>query len=170
LLEESYNVYNNNYGHDNVLAAGSFIRLANLYNNIGEYTKAKKLSEEALILYKKNYGENHINTALVLNSLGAAHLLMNDLANAESLFNQALAIFQKNKHPNSFISLEKLSELYIKRSIEEKNKGNIDEGMRNLKKQAISYLKQALVILQTFMPKDSPHIARIKLKIQNIAI
>ena len=133
------------------------------------YKDGLKSLEQVLTIYKKNYGEDHINTGLVLNSLGAAHLLMNNLAIVETLFNQALTILQKNEHPNSFISLEKLSELCIKRSIEENNKGNIQE-MHGLKKQAIIYLEQALKVVQACLPEDSPHITRIKLKIQDITI
>ena len=170
LSEEALILYKKNYGENHIDTAVSLLSLGNALVALEMYKDGLKWLEQVLTIYKKNYGEDHTSTALVLNSLGEAYLLMSDLANAETLFNQALTIFRKNEHPNSFISLEKLSELYIKRSIEEKNKGNIEEGMHNLKKQAIGYLKQALVILRTFMPEDSPHIARIKLKIQNIAI
>ncbi len=169
LSEEALIMYKKNYGENHIDTALSLFSLGNALVALEIYQDGLKSLEQVITIYKKNYGEDHINTALVLNSLGAAHLLMNDLATAQTLLNQALTIFQKNEHPNSFISLEKLSELCIKRSIEENNKGNIQE-MYNLKKQAIIYLEQALKVVQTCLPEDSPHIARIKLKIKDITI
>jgi len=165
LSEKALIIYNKNYGENHIDTALSLLSLGNALLSLGVYKEGLKSLEQALSIYKRNYDQDNIKIALVLNNLGVAYLLMKNLATAETFFNQALNILKKNKHPNSFISLEKLSELYTKRSIEENNKGNIEE-MHNLKKQAIIYLEQALEEVQACMPENSHHITRIKLKIQ----
>ncbi|WPX99666.1 Tetratricopeptide domain-contaning protein (plasmid) [Candidatus Megaera polyxenophila] len=70
LLEQTYNIYIDYYGKDNIQTAWISVRLANVYRSIGgECGKAKKLVEQALIIYK-NFGENCIEIAWSLLHLG----------------------------------------------------------------------------------------------------
>ena len=134
---------------------------------IGNHTKSQELLERVLVIYEKNYGKHHLQIAWVLNSLGDTYLLKGDLEIAQSLINKALNIFQQNNHPESYISLESLSDLYSKKSLEAVNKNNINRA--NFFKQiSADYLKRALNIVTDYFPEHSPHILRVETKFKNL--
>ena len=116
---------------------------------------------------KENYGQNHIQTAGLLNRLGEVYFLKKDVETAENLTNQALDIFKRNKHPDSYISLEKLADIYLLKSIQEREKENIQQS-QSLKQQSIDYLKTSLITAKTCFPEGSSHIFRIKLKLNDL--
>jgi tetratricopeptide (TPR) repeat protein/DNA-binding CsgD family transcriptional regulator len=163
LAEQALAMYRKNFGDNHLDTALALLSLGDSLIKLGMHENALKPLEQALSICQANFGDNHLDTALVLNSLGTAYFSADDLITSESLLNKALTIFQEKKHPNRFISLEKLSDLYIKKSIQAKDKSDIQE-MQNFKKQATIYLKQALEIAQTYLPENSSHITRIQSK------
>ena len=166
LVEQALIIYKH-YGENSIEIAWSLSHLGNILIDLGNYQEAQKFLEESLIIYKENYGKDHIDTARVLNSLGVVHLLTNNLETAETLINQALAVFQQSEHPESFISLEKLTDLYIKKSIQEKDGGNTLQAQL-FKQKATSYLNQAKAIVKIHFPANSPHINTIQDKFKNL--
>lgn len=137
--------------------------LGNAYKGIKNYEKAKHYLNNALISYENHYGKNHLETAHLLKSLGQVYLLENNLKIAEEFLGKALDIFQKNKHPHEYKCLEDFSELYQKKA-EKANKAGLVKQAQQFKNQAHQHLKQALDIVKTHFPEDSPHTRRIQSK------
>ena len=94
-------------------------------------------------------------------SLGQVYMLENDVKAAEALINKALEIFQLKKKAESYVCLESLSDVYLKKAMQVISKEESDI----LKRQASDYLKQALEVIKTHFPKESPHFLRIEEKI-----
>ena len=163
LIAESIVIYKH-YDKNSIKIAWSLLHLGNIFIELGNYYEAQKSLEKSLIIYKKNYSTNHIDTARVLNSLGVFHLLTNNLDTAEILINQALVVFQQSEHPESFISLDKLADLYIKKSKQKEDSGNILQAQL-FRQKAVSYLKQAKAIVEKDFPANSPYVEIIKDKL-----
>ena len=162
-VKQSLTIYRKYLKDDHVTIAWALFNLGTINLNLGNYELAQKILEEALVIYKENYGQNHIQTAGLLNRLGEVYFLKKDVETAENLTNQALDIFKRNKHPDSYISLEKLADIYLLKSIQEREKENIQQS-QSLKQQSIDYLKTSLITAKTCFPEGSSHIFRIKLK------
>jgi tetratricopeptide (TPR) repeat protein len=169
LLNESLNIYNDYYEQNHVTIGWVFFHFGNVYLRLNDPDKSQKMLKQALTIYETIYGEYHIQTAGVLNSLGEVSMLNGDIEKAEHLFSKSLNIFRQNKHPESYNALENLSNLYLSKSKQEMNKGNIDNAS-DLKAQSVNYLKQALEILTTYCPKDSLHIRRIRFKLKTLNV
>ncbi len=88
--------------------------------------------------------------------MGQTSLLRGQIETAEKHINKALEILEKRNHPERYISLETLSELYLNKS-------------KDLKQQAIDCLQQAHHIVKDFFPSDSPHIVRIQARIKSLS-
>ena len=141
--------------------------LGNLYVQLGNYPRARVLLEQSLCIYQKNYGEFHLTAAKALNDLGEASLLEGNLEKSKCLFMQALKILQQYNHPEIYSCFERLSELFLKKSILEMCKGH-QQSAQSFKDQAISFLKQALEITMTHFKKRSPHFVRIQSKLKSL--
>jgi hypothetical protein len=63
--------------------------------------------------------------------------------------------------------LEKLADIYLLKSIQEREKENIQQS-QSLKQQSIDYLKTSLITAKTCFPEGSSHIFRIKLKLNDL--
>ena len=163
LIAEAIVIYKH-YDKNSIKIAWSLLHLGNIFIELGNYYEAQKSLEKSLIIYKKNYSTNHIDTARVLNSLGVFHLLTNNLDTAEILISQALVVFQQSEHPESFISLDKLADLYIKKSKQKEDSGNILQAQL-FRQKAVSYLKQAKAIVEKDFPANSPYVEIIKDKL-----
>src|SRR5205814_9867793 len=83
-----------------------------------EYASAENYFKEILSIYKKYYEENHIKVAQVFMNLGTIYFLKGDLDNAEVYLTKTLKVFEKHKHPDVYMVLEVLSELYLKKAEE----------------------------------------------------
>ncbi|OJX10511.1 MAG: hypothetical protein BGO77_02870 [Caedibacter sp. 37-49] len=150
LLEQSLVICRKYFPENHVYIASSLAYLGALHTEMGEYKKARLLLEKSFEIYEKNYGENHIQTARTLRSLGRVYLLEGKMLEAEKRLIKSLNIFKFYKYSESYLSLEYLAELYLK---------------KDFQPQAIQYLEQALQIVQTHFPKDSSHIIRIQNKL-----
>ncbi len=153
LLDQSLIICRKYFPENHVYIASSLAYSGALYTEIGEYETARLLLERSLEIFKRNYGKNHIQTARVLRGLGRVHLLEGRMPEAEKLLIQSLDIFKYHKYSESYLSLENLAELYLK---------------KDSQSQAIQYLEQALQIVQTHFPKDSSHIIRIQNKLMDL--
>lgn len=139
--------------------------LGGIYKELRCYKKSRILLEESFIISKKNYGENHLESARILQDLGQIYFLESHLGIAENLMIKALNILQRNKHPDSYICLEILSEIYLKKSLDVSKRDSVKQS-QNFRTQAINYLKQALKTVENHFQKDSLYLQRIKSKLK----
>jgi tetratricopeptide (TPR) repeat protein len=138
--------------------------LGNVYRGLGEYAKARSFLEQSQAIYEKAYGKGHIATARVLQDL--SHLSLNEghPGIAENLLQKALVIFQHSNHPDTYMVLENLADVSFKQAKDEELKGNAQQ-TKLYKTQATNYLNQALEVVKTYFPKDSPHSMRMQAKL-----
>jgi tetratricopeptide (TPR) repeat protein len=141
--------------------------LGNIYRDLHDYEKARDLLEKGLIFREKYYGKDHFNTAKGLRDLGLLYILENDLKTAENFLKKSLTIFHKTKHVEIFTTLESLADLYLKKASLMENEGDTQQS-EHFKNQAVEYLKQALEVVDTRFPADSPHRESIELKLKNL--
>lgn len=164
ILEESHSMYVTLYPNDFRLGCIK-LYLGQVYMAEGDHERARKLFEESLALYEKNYGKDHKDTALVIRSLGQLSSLEGDLETGEALFQKSLNICQASNHPQAFMDFEMLGEVYLKRSQRAGNKEQAEE----LRRKSASYYKQALEIIETRFPANSPHKERIQSALKKLA-
>jgi tetratricopeptide (TPR) repeat protein/DNA-binding CsgD family transcriptional regulator len=166
LLEKSLKIFKAHLGNDNIKTQWVFFELGKTYRGLGEIEKAKNIFKKCLKIYKLNYGENHCMLALVLMNLGETYLLENKLEMAEKSFYKSLKIYAKHKKNNAFL-LEDLAELYLKKSTSTLRNGDIVQS-KKLRKEAHSFLTQALEAIKTYFPSDCPHVIRIQSKLKEL--
>lgn len=164
LFAQSLYIYKQHLPKNHIFMAWASALLGNLESDLGRYKEAKQLLEKSLLRHQEHFGHNHIETARILTDLGYVHLLEGQVKKAEEMMQQALRIFQQNKHPDRYIPLEGLADLYLKQARQNQNEHKIEQAY-NLRKQSIHYLEQALAIVKTNLPEESPHIARIQEKL-----
>lgn len=167
ILEDSFKVHQRHFGENHIKLAWVSSKLANVYKNLKDYAKARAAFEKSLITYEKHYSKNHIETARILRDLGQNYFFEGQLEIAKDFTIQALKIFQQGNHPESYMALENLAEIYLTESVHMKKKENIQQS-QSLKTQAINYLKQALEIAKVNLPVESFHLARIHAKLKKI--
>ncbi|MBS0185796.1 MAG: tetratricopeptide repeat protein [Proteobacteria bacterium] len=156
LIDESLRICNKHFFEDHVYVAKALVHLGIFYRETKRYSLSKSLLKKALKSFEKNYGKNHIETSFALQNLGQVYLLENNLKDAEGILKRALSIIHKNKYPDEYIILENLADVYRKKSK--------ILSSRALKEQEMLYLEQALSMVNTSFPPDSPHLTRIKKK------
>lgn len=162
LLQRSYKIFEDLMGTDNIKTKWSLYELGTLYLKLKELQKAKEAFESCLEVYKKNYGSNSIYVARILRDLGKVYLLEGNLEKAEQFLQDALILYKKTNPFFSFSTLEVLSELYL-----QKSKKALPQEKSQFKKQAITYLTQALAILKQNFPVNCPHFVRVQEKIKS---
>ena len=160
LLKKSLEIFKENDYETHPWFLDSLENLGTVQRDLGNYEKAKSLLEQSLTLYEKAYGKGDLSTASVIMNLGRLQLLKGELQTAKNLTNTALSIFEKNNHPQKYACLELLAAINMKNA----QQSDI------LKKEAISYLKQALEIAKTHLPSNSVHIANIKAALSKYSI
>jgi tetratricopeptide (TPR) repeat protein len=166
-IEKCIGISKNNFPKAKYCIECSLTILGNIYRDSHEYEKARNLLESGLVFREEFYGEEHFQTAKVLRDLGKVYLLENNIEKADAFFKRSLSIFQKRKHIEIYTTLESLAELYLKKLLLMKDKGD-EEQYKYFKNQAIDYLKQALNVVKTRFPADSPHKQPIELKLKNL--
>ncbi|OJW55181.1 MAG: hypothetical protein BGO67_05260 [Alphaproteobacteria bacterium 41-28] len=168
ILEQCYRIGIKEYPQNHYTLLWVVESLGNVHKGLGNYKEAKKILNECLTAYERHYGgKNHEGIARVLLDLGCVCLDEGRIDSAEKYIRKSLEIFQHNKHSLSYESLENLSAVYLKKSTDERNKGNIQQA-QNFEAQSASYLKQALEIVKVHFPSDSPHIRRIQSKLNSL--
>jgi tetratricopeptide (TPR) repeat protein len=139
--------------------------LGKVHRELGKISEAKSIFQQVLTYYENYYGKEHYQTAFVLMNLGQTYIMEGQFEDAENFIKKALDILQKEKHLNSYMCLEALGDLYMKKSITSKNSGEMQLS-QNFKNQAINYLRQAQEIVKPHFQPDSMHIMRIQSKIK----
>ena len=161
LFDQLLEIYKTHF-HDNyIYVAYPLSKLGNLYKELGNYEKAEILLKQSLAIYQKNYGEHHLASTQTLSDLGHLYFLKEKLDDSEDLLKKSLKILEKNHHSERYSCLERLSELFLKKSKIEAEKG-YKEKAQNFKEQALSFLKKALEIAKVQLGKDTPHVMRIE--------
>ncbi|OJW47090.1 MAG: hypothetical protein BGO67_10285 [Alphaproteobacteria bacterium 41-28] len=166
-IDQSLIFYKQYLPEDHIKVAKANVELGNINNMLGNNETAKSLLETSLLTCEKHFGIDHIETAQILEDLGQVYSLNGQIENAENLTMKALHIFQHNQHPKAYQSLERLAELYLKKSNLIFDKGDSQQS-KTLKIQAISHLNQAFEVVKINFPKNSSHILRIKSKLKKL--
>jgi tetratricopeptide (TPR) repeat protein len=109
-------INNELFGENNVRSAWASSYFGKLYVKLGNVLQAKSLFKKTLIVYEKEYGKNHVETARVWRVLGEAYLAEGQLDMAEEYFLKALEIVQARGNSDSYMSLEDLARLHLKKS------------------------------------------------------
>ena len=123
--------------------ASSLDNLGNVYYDLNEFSKAKKLYEDALVIKEGALNEYNCDIAISLNNLGNANRCLKILPAAEGCYQKALTIYKASsneKHPNYGATLGNLG-LVLK-----------DQGK---KKEALRYLEEATSILKKNLEHNS---------------
>jgi tetratricopeptide (TPR) repeat protein/DNA-binding CsgD family transcriptional regulator len=163
-LKQSLLITKKYFPDDHIFVARSLAALGSVYTYQGDLQMAKKLLQESLAVYKINYGIDHNETAHVQRLLGQVYSGEGDMDTAEDLFNNSLLIFQKKKNPESYMVLENLADLYLKKAVLAKAEGD-DKQEQSFNLEAMNYLNQTLDILKEFFESDSPHIIKLNSKL-----
>lgn len=163
LLNKSLAILGKNLSKEHTDVNWALTHLGIIHRALGNYDKAKKLFEDSI----KSCEKHPVKTAYILKNLGQTYFLEGNMKAAEDLLKKSLSIFQHNKHPRSYICLESLAELFLKKSSDESNKGN-KHLANDSQAQATTYLKQALQIVKIHFPKDSAHLIRIQDTLKNL--
>jgi len=163
-IEKALSITRKHFADDHIYVASHISALAKVYIEIGDYKKAKTLLKGNLNVYETNYGKNHIRSANVLRMLGEAYCLEGDLEASEELINKSLLICQQKNSPASFKSLESLADLYTKKAALAMNEGDAKQA-QNYSNRSIHYLKQSLQVIRDYFSEDSPHAAKIQLRL-----
>ncbi|MDP3444341.1 MAG: tetratricopeptide repeat protein, partial [Ignavibacteria bacterium] len=168
LLDESLAICSEHFLEDHVFVARALVHLGVYYREQGHYEKAKELLNKNLIVFENTYGKNHVEAGFVLKHLAELYLQEGNLEAAEKIIGEALNIFCKNRYPDKYVALEILGEIYLKKSINAKNRRDIQYS-QHLQLQAVSYLGQALDVVKIHFPTDSPHRQRIQTKFEKFS-
>lgn len=167
ILEKSLSINIEAFGERNVRSAWAMYYLGKLYVKLGNISEAKSLFEKTLLVYEKEYGKNHVETARAWRVFGEASLAEGSLETAEDSLQKALQIVQESNHTDSHMVLEDLGQLYLTKSKLAENQGNIKE-IKKYEKQGIDFFKQALDVVKTRFPENSPHTKRIQSKLETL--
>ena len=167
LYEKAFKIHQENFANGSLVIAWNSLRLGSVYSALKDYKNSRHLLEKSSKFYEKLFGRNHIEYARVINSLGNTCLLAGNYKEAENLLNEALKIFMKYSHPSAYITLEILAELYFQNSLQSLNKKDVQQSQK-YKAQAMEYLRQALEIVKSHLPKNSPHKTRIQEKLKSL--
>lgn len=167
LLEKVLLIYEKNFleDHSGLLRIKGY--LANAYIKSQNYKEARSILEKVLPIYEQKDDYDPIEVASCIQALAEVHFLENDVEIAEGFTEKALKIFSQHKHPNVFKFLERLSELYLAKSIQLIKVGNPQKA-KAFKAQAISFLKQALEHMTEEFSTESSHTERIQLKLKGL--
>jgi tetratricopeptide (TPR) repeat protein/DNA-binding CsgD family transcriptional regulator len=167
LIEQAVSICKIHLSDNHVGYAFITNHLGCVYREKGDYKKARALFEKSLLIYKIHYKKVHVRTALTLEELAKLDLLQGRRAEGVALFKESLKRMEENKSPSIYMILEDLAEVYFSDS-EIAFKNGQKKQSQELRKIAISYLRQAHESILKHFPKDSPHIIRIQKKFENL--
>ncbi len=162
-LEKTIAIYRKNFPetHNDLLRYLTY--LGKTYIKLDNYKEAKQLLENVTNNYEKIKADP-IKIAEVLQALGELSFLENQMEASEDFLKRAIDILEKKKHPDIYLSLEDLSQLYARQSVTARKQGNIEDATK-FKNKAIEYLKRATREIRAYFPKDSPHLERVQSKL-----
>ena len=164
-LEESLAICRKHFSEDHVYMAEILAHFAALYLKQGDYLKAKEALLKARGPIEETYGADHVEAGYILKGLGEVGIFEGQFDQADDHLNRALFIFQKYKHPDQYLVLEALSDLFQHKALAAKAKGD-QQGGETFQKEADAYFKKALEHVNTHFPADSPHLVRLQDKLK----
>jgi len=166
-LEEGLRVYEKHFraGHERI--GRILFHLGNAYRDLGEDENSTKSFERALAIYENIQGKGEIEMAHLFRNMGSIHLLENRLEEAERLSAQSLGILKKHKHPDTYIALESLAGILLKKSQQAAKQGNTLQS-KAFVDQSIDHLTQALKAMEGHFPEDSVHRQKIRSKLKKL--
>jgi len=167
LLEEGLKIHERHFkpGHERI--GRILFHLGSVYRDLKDYGKSSALFKQALVIYENHSGRGEIEMARLYKNMGDIHLLENQLEKAEELIYKSLEILERHKHPETYVSLESLAGLSMKKSRQSAQQGNSIQS-QEFKSQAISQLTQALQIMEGHFPEGSAHVQKIRSKLKEI--
>jgi tetratricopeptide (TPR) repeat protein len=166
VLNKSLRIYKETLPESHIFIAWGLSNLGELNKEMGRYEKAIDFFEQSIRIYEKNYGKDHIDSAPFIAGLGRVYLAQDRLELAETTIMRALKIFQQ-KNINAYKCLEGLSDLSLKKAQEaHENKDFVS--YQRMKDRAITYLTQTLETMNTYFPKDAPHVERVRAKLDKL--
>ncbi|MBL9029975.1 MAG: tetratricopeptide repeat protein [Caedimonas sp.] len=128
----------------------------------GHLEKAKICLEQAIQSYQKVYGDSHVKTAILFQELALTYLLQGKREESEVLLQKSLKVLKAHHHCQTYLTLEILSDLFLKKAKEASLSFPQSQAYNN---QARQYLVQAFESAKAFFPEDSAHLQRIQAKL-----
>lgn len=150
ILEKSVDIHNKQRGENHILSIRVKSALAKSYSELRRFEEAEKLYKHCLLIYKKQYGDTHTAYAELLCDIAHMYILKKDFSTAHMILNKALPILQQKKHAQTYRCYEYLGDLY--------------EAQKQYDK-AKDFYGKSWILTRRYLPKNSAHIARLKVKI-----
>jgi tetratricopeptide (TPR) repeat protein len=168
LLTKGFNIDKHIYGEENPDTVFIMRELGVVYKYLRKYKLAKAFLLRSFQIQIKLYGENDFENGYVLAELGDVCFLNHEIEEAKELLNKSLLTFDKNNHPDKYICLELLGDLYLYQSNRALIKKELSLSQR-YKAKATAYYQNCFEILKKYMPENSPHLDRVGTKIKKIS-
>ena len=125
------------FPENQVKISEALVQLGKINKTLGEYKSAKESLTQSLVSFEKYYGKDHIAVGKVIMELGKIDLLQEQIESSEIFLMQALKILQDSKHPERYLCLESLADLYSKKSMQAKTNSNNEQAQSLQKKLLI---------------------------------
>ncbi len=166
-LEQSLKIYQGLFDENHPKMGWVLFHLAKTYQALGKIKESEELLDKVLEINARHCGENSIKTTRLLRHMAEIHLGKNQLEQAEPLIKKSIKILQHHNHVETYMALEILGEIYVKRFIQA-SRTRSGQDPERFKDQAIDHFNQALNIIAHHFPKDSHHNQRIHARIKNL--
>jgi len=163
LIEKSLEQYKQHYSPNHPKTAWASEKLGVIYRESKEYAKATDMFNQSLDIYSEHYGTDSTQVAFLMHNIGEMKFMEGNLKEAEEYLNKSFEIFKNKNHPEVYRVLDSLIELYLKKSINENNQNNLDQGQIYHNK-AVHLLSELQKILKINFPDDSPYVKKINSK------
>lgn len=169
LLEKSLQHYQATLPENHPSLAWVSSHLGIIYGRLGQHNEALRLLENSLLAYRKHYGRDHVKYAQLLREFGNAHLRAGHLNMAQDSIEQALEILNASSpvHCDIYKAYEDLSDLLYQKADAFHKRGEL-QATEIIKSQALQALIKAHEIVTVHFPKDSPHVQRIRSKLNAV--
>lgn len=161
ILEKSLKIHKKHLGKNHIKIFWVSQYLAKSLRHVEKLELSKKIYQKSLSEFKSYFGNNHIDYAQMLREYSQIYFLEQNYDKAESVVLDALEIFRLEKHPECYICLEYLGEIYLEKCFKEKDSKKAEK----IKKQSRKYFTQSLRIAEAYFPEKSEHIKRLKKKV-----
>ena len=168
LIQESLEQYKQHYGPDHPKTAWASEKLGVVYRELREYAQANDILNQSLNIYREHYGTDSAQVAILMHNIGEMKFMEGNLKEAEEYLHKSFEIFQNQNHPEIYRVLGSLIDLYLKKSINENNQNNTQQGQIYHNK-AVYFLSELQKILKINFPDDAPYVKKINLKYSYIA-
>ena len=166
-LEQSLAIHQKHFPENHERMGWVLFHLASTYKALGKRQQSQELFEKVLKIYARNFERENVESARILRNIAEIYLERNRLEKAENLIKRSIKILQGHNHLETYMSLEILGEIYVKKYTMLTSTTSREEAWI-LKSQAMDQFSQALTIIEKRFPKNSTHIQRIHSRIKYI--